>query len=294
MQFAIPPAGFRASEPRGLIRLGYPISSNGRHDLVNFIAIEPVVRGRKGFSELEMSKLDQVRGKRLSVTGPAEGKVARMPAASPNAAEVEKLEIGLAVEKFENGAHVRLALSQRSDAPDELRLVIYTEPGSAPLEYCILTATMGNMARTRDLWLKDEVVSSLKLYESYKDLHFAEHKIFALDRLFRNANGEIIVAATNDEENPASVQPFPNFTFWNYGGRKATQYWKKPAGKFREDLRAAVNARHTYWQSKRPIPGGIAYENFEMREKFYEGQEFIFGIMFRTPEELGFRPQPKP
>ena len=35
--------------PRGLIRLHYPILTNGGYDLVNFIAIEPVVAGRRGF-----------------------------------------------------------------------------------------------------------------------------------------------------------------------------------------------------------------------------------------------------
>ncbi|HEY6227725.1 MAG TPA: hypothetical protein VI282_11445, partial [Verrucomicrobiae bacterium] len=31
--FAIPPSGFRAREPRGLIRLGYPVLTNGAYDL---------------------------------------------------------------------------------------------------------------------------------------------------------------------------------------------------------------------------------------------------------------------
>jgi hypothetical protein len=68
-----------------------------------------------------------------------------------------------------------------------------------------------------------------------------------------------------------------------------TQYWKKPRGTFREDLHVAVNARATYWQTMQPIPGGVAFENFEMRERFYEGQEFVFGIMARIPEEFGLR-----
>src|SRR5688500_13773698 len=63
--FAIPPSGFQPREPRGLIRLGYPVLTNGEYALVNFIAIEPVVNGRKGYSELEKSKLDEARGKRL-------------------------------------------------------------------------------------------------------------------------------------------------------------------------------------------------------------------------------------
>jgi hypothetical protein len=86
------------------------------------------------------------------------------------------------------------------------------------------------------------------------------------------------------------VFPFPGTRLWYYGGAKVTQYWRKPNGTFRDDLSAAVSARYTYWKSKQPVPGGIAFENFEMREPFSEGQCFVFGITLRTPAELGFRP----
>jgi hypothetical protein len=290
--FAIPPGGFRPPEPRGLIRLGYPILPSGGYDLVNFIAVEPVVNGRKGFSELEPSRQDNARGKRLWVVGDAtaETNAALHPGKlSTPAPGVEQLDVTLRVEKFDNGAHVRLVISQRSDAPDEVRLTIHAEPDSAPMDYCILTATMGNMARTRQLWLKDEVVSSLQLYADYKDIHFAPHAIYPLERLLRTAGGDVLVATTADEENPASVRPFPNSRRWYYGGAKVTQYWRNPAGTFRDDLHAVVNARYTYWKSRQPIPGGVAFENFELREKFHEGQQFIFGITRRTPADLGFQ-----
>jgi hypothetical protein len=86
---------------------------------------------------------------------------------------------------------VRLVVSQRSDAPDELRLAVHTDPGSARIEYCILTATMGNLARTRLLWLKDEVISSLKLYPKYKGDGFAPHQMYPLDRLARTPQGDV-------------------------------------------------------------------------------------------------------
>ncbi|MBN2505498.1 MAG: hypothetical protein JXQ71_02270 [Verrucomicrobia bacterium] len=58
------------------------------------------------------------------------------------------------VERFENGAHVVLTLTQRSEAPDEVELAVSAEPDSAPMDCCILTATLGNKARARLLWLK--------------------------------------------------------------------------------------------------------------------------------------------
>jgi hypothetical protein len=193
----------------------------------------------------------------------------------------------LGVEKFDNGAHVRLIVHQRNTRPDEIELSIFREPDSAPLDYCILTATMGNMARTRQLWLKDEVVNSLELYRGYQKTDFAPHKEYPLSRLHQTASGAVLVAVANDEENPAARYPFPGSELWHYAGFKVTQYWTKPAGAFRDDLQVAVNGRYTYWRSTTPIPGGVAFENFEMRERFYHGQHFTFGITHQTPKELG-------
>lgn len=291
LRFAVPPGGFRVGGPRGLIRLGHPVLTNGGYDLINFIAVEPVVKGRKGFSELERSRLDGVQGKRIYAEGAAgQGTVVAnlVPGTLSNPAHgVEQLEVTLRVEKFDNGAHVRLVLSQRSDAPDEIQIAIHGEPDSAAMDYCILTATMGNLARTRLLWLRDETLSSLKLYPGYRETGFAAHTLYPLERLHRTASGDVLVAVTTDEDNPAATHPFPGTRHWYYDGSKVTQYWKKTRGAVRGDLHAAVNARYTYWQSSRPIPGGIAFENFELREKFHEGQRFVFGITRRTPAQLG-------
>jgi hypothetical protein len=290
--WAVAPAGFRGGEPRGLIRLGCPILPEGRYDLVNFIAIEPIVHGRRGFSELERSQLDGVPGKRIwaenaggvLTTNLVSDQLRKPPPGS------EHLEVSFRVEPFENGAHVRMVVRQRSTRPDEIELSVFQESDSAPLEYCILTATMGNMARTRQLWLADKVVSSLQLYHDYKDTGFAAHQQYPLSRLHRTADGGVVVAVTNDEQNPATVHPFAGSELWHYAGGKVTQYWAKAAGAFQDDLVAIVNGRYTYWRSAQPIPGGVAFENFELRERFHEGQKSIFGITRQTPRELGFTP----
>ncbi len=80
---------------------------------------------------------------------------------------------------------------------------------------------------------------------------------------------------------------------WYYGGRKVTQYWRKPKGTFGEDLQAAVNARCYYWASQLPIPGGPAFENFEIRERFRDGQSQRFGVTPKVPAELGLPAAPK-
>jgi hypothetical protein len=294
--WAVPPGGFRGGEPRGLIRLGSPVLPSGGYDLINFIAVEPIVNGRRGFSELERSRLDDRPGLRLwaneAIGGdkPTTNLIAGTIQRLTNG--VEQLQVPLRVETFANGAHVRLVVRQRSDRPDEIEFTVHAEPDSASIEFCVLTATMGNLARLRQLWLQDEVISSLQLYPDYRGIDFAPHTVFALKRLHRTPTGDVLVAATTDEENPAAVYPFQRSGRWHYGGFKVTQYWRKPAADIGDDLHAVVNARHTYWRSRRPIPGGIAFENFELREPFHEGQRFIFGITRKTPEELGFTSRP--
>jgi hypothetical protein len=280
--WALPPAGFRGGEPRGLIRLGYPILSNGGYDLINFIAVEPIVGGRRGFSELEHSKLDDVAGKRIwadfqNGARPGLGSVVKLTNG------VEELNVGVNVERFDNGAQVRLQIRQRSDRPDEIELEVLQEPDSQGLDYCILTATMGNMARTRLLWLKDSVVDSLQLYKGYKDNGFAPHKEFALAQLRRERSGAVLVPVTTDERNPSIVFPFPGTDSWHYAGVPVTQYWRAPAAEVRGDLVAVVNGRYTYWRSSQPVPGGVAFENFELRQSFHQGQRFIFGITRKAP-----------
>lgn len=294
--WGLPQRSGPADGPRGLIRLRYPVLPSGHDDLINFIAIEPIVEGRRGFSEMEWSKLDGVRGKRLwaqksgapvgPTTEPSAGRLAQLDTG------VECLTVDVAVERFENGAHVGLTLSQRSDAPDELQLTIHQEPDSAPIDYCILTATMGNKARTRQLWLQNEVVSSLDLWPNYKDAGFTPHRLFPLDQLFHTAGNDVLAAITTDETDPAAVDPFPAASHWRYAGVSVTQCWRKPYGTWRSDLCVAVNGRYTYWLSRQPIPGGVAFENFEMRECFYEGQRFIFRITRKTPHDLGFAEPP--
>ena len=286
--WAIPP-GMGANHPRGLIRLAYPILSNQVYELVNFIAIEPVVGGRRGYSEMETSKLDGVQGKRIWSDTTNSILLTNRFGGRSNAPAIEnEFEIKVSVEKFDNGAHVRLVIRQRADRPDEIEFSIFAEPDSRPLDYCILTATMGNFSRARQLWLKDKVVSSLQLYPDYKESGFAPKQKYPPAQLLQTADGRRLAAITTDEENPAAVHPFPGKSWWYYGGFRVTQYWARPAGPAGEDLSVAVNGRYTYWRSQQPVPGGIAFENFELNERFQAGQKFIFGITRQAPHELGF------
>ena len=300
LQWAIPPGGFLRNEPRGLIRLAYPTLPDGSVDLINFIAVEPVVGNHKGFSELEPSDLDHKQGKRIwavpdaskstSNSGPDRLVSGRLFQDGTNG---ECLEVLLKVERFLNGAEATLRARQWASRPDELELTVDAAEHSATMEYCILTATMGNRARTRELWLAGGVARSLELFADYRESGFAPHAEFGVNKLFHPTPGSVLVAVTTDEEHPEQQFPFPGSKSWHYGGAAVTQYWRKPEGSLRPDCRALVNGRYVYWMSGTKIPGGIAFENFELRERFHPGQTFVFGITKRTPRELGFTPDAK-
>ena len=283
-------SGKTDGEPRGLIRIYSPVLPGGKYNLINFIAIEPIVAGRRGFSEMEMSRLDRLPGKRMWMAADSgeSGDVAKIEPGKITrlASGAEQLELTLRCEKFNNGAHVYLVITQRSDAPDEIELTVHMEPDSKKLEYVVLSATMGNMARTRLLWLADGPMSTQKLYPGFSDDGFAETEVFGFRQLHRTADGDVLVAITTDEANPAGTK-VAGMGDWYYGGKKVTQYWRKPKGDYGNDLQAAVNARYLYWGMQLPIPGGAAFENFEMREPFREGQRFRFGVTQKTTAELG-------
>ena len=263
--------------PRGLLRIGYPILPDGGSNLINFIAVEPTVNGRKGFSELERSA-DGNPGKVIQFTGARREKIGKGP---------DRLILEFDVERFENGAHVRLEAAFRSDRPNEVKLRAYAEPDSAPMQECVLTATMGNYERLRRIWLKNGSVDSKILYPDYTGDGFASDHFFPLDLLARRKDGSVIAPCAPDEPDPRESQSrLPAGTFWRYPGVRVTQYWRAPRGSFSPDLTLRVNARRVYWGSNLPLPGGIAFENIELRDHFRSGQPFIFGVSTEPAEDL--------
>ena len=272
-------AGRGTGGPRGLIRISAPCLPGGKYKLVNWLAIEPrTVGGPRGFSELEQSARDGKPGKHLHAAEPA----GRITTVAPG---VEELEVEIGVERFNNGAHVTLGLSQRSDRPDEIAIVTHTAPGSARLQDCVVTATCGNRTRSRLLLLADGREDSRRLWPDYSGAQFAPDRFFPIARMTRLADGSALAAITTDETNPRAVRPAD--PRWYYGGVPLVQYWRVPDAARHAGARVRVNGRFMYWATRVPVPGGIAFENFEMREPWAEGQRYVFGVSRRAPAELG-------
>lgn len=271
------------SGPRGLIRVFTPYLGHPRERLVNFIAIEPIPVGERerGYSELETSRLDGVPGLRFwSADDPADA----TPRASEQPARgvvrivdgVSRLDVNILFEPFANGTEGWVTASFRADRPHEFSLAPFTRDGSVALDACVLSATMGNWARLRDLELVDRTVRAADLWPEYHASGFAEHAAFGVD-LLRREGDEVSVSAAPDEADPASaVYADGTKEHWRYVGARAVQTWR--AAQPDERLVAQVNGRHTYWMSEHPIPGGIAFENFELVEPFRQGRQVTFQV----------------
>lgn len=279
--------------PRGLLRIYAPYLGHPRGRMVNFIAVEPSLGRGRGYSELEWSARDGARGKAMwsgdaldldprprKPWQPARGTVAE-------ADGTETLTVFVFVERFNNGARPIVQIILRADRPHEVTFKLFAAKDSARMRACILSATMGNYARLRRLWLRERVVEAAALWPRppLDRSGFTPRREWSLDHLLR-VGGEVVVAATPNEADPASADYAPSVAhFWRYQGKTATQYWRAPAA---AGLVARVNGRTAYWASRAPIPGGIAYENFELDAPFAPGQAFIFGVTPDPPKSLGF------
>ncbi len=264
--------------PRGLIRVGIWNEVSGRPELINFIAVEPVTFGpgprqsRMAFSELEKSQTDGLPGKRFT--------------ARTLSATAERLSVRIEVEPFTNNhAHVYVVASMSAERPREIALSVYHHEDSAAIEELTLTATMGNYARLRWLWLKNRVVDSRELYRGYTGQGFADKENYPAGQMLRTRDGDPIVLASTNESDPAVVA-IPDHPFWTYRSAKLTQFWRVPSRDAQPDLRVKVNGRGYYYKTDIPIPGGIAFENFELRQRYVPGQVFCFGLLREEPWEI--------
>lgn len=278
--------------PRGLLRIFTPYLDHKEYKVFNFIAFEPIPAGRKerGFSELEMSSLDNVRGKRFWSSNDS---VCANPIQPVNPAsgiidlidEKETLTVYIFSEKFDNGANTFVRLRFYEDKPYEFELTTYSCKESVELENFILTATMGNYARLRNLYLSDTVKSSLKLWPTYNDIHFTEHDVTHVDQMITDSKGGVYFIAEPDEKNPEDAVYAENTRHnWVYYGKKATQYWYVQNPDI--NMVGLVNGRYTYWGGNAPITGGISFENFEMKSPFKNNEVFIFGVTPLNAEEF--------
>lgn len=283
------------SGPRGLVRVYAPYLGQRPPRMVNYIAIEPIVKGVRGQSELETGRQGPPGGLAMWTGDTPTAAATPADPAAPSPGRVvrsggaEALTFFLATEPFANGARPVVQVTLRADRPREVGFRIRAAPGSAPMEACVLTATMGNYGRLRRLWLRGEVVDARKVWPAFEPdrLGFAPWRAWGRNRLLKQGE-DLLVAATTDEADLTRAEyDLAVPAHWRYEGEPATQYWRTADA---SGAVVRVNGRATYWGSGAAIPGGVAFENFEFQAPFREGQEFWFGVTPQSPAELGFDP----
>lgn len=291
--------------PRGLLRIGYEYQ--GSVYLINFIAVEPVVNGDMEFSEVSPSRVDGKWGKFFWAADSANtmgfkpyagtrGIITHPDAAHP---ETEELSLFVFMEQFLDGANPYLKLSIRSDKPGELGIQIFNHEKSAVMERCALTATMGNYSRLRLLYLKNKVIDSGRLFADYNDIEFAEKEPYPVNQMLKDKKGDPIAIAESNEtftELSSWPQEPAYLTRWHWRYRpfyKLTQYWRVDSAGYDSSLQVRANGRAKYWSGGSEdkskyvdIPGGPAFENFELRENYHNGQKFYFGLSMKSAKEL--------
>lgn len=276
--------------PRGLLRVYAPYLGQPENQVINYLAVEPVpaAETNRGLSELEFSRLDNKPGKRIWSGADRDDWSPQLPNA-PAAGWIEQvdgvehLRVWVFVEPFDNGAKVYLRVSFRADRPHAVGIATFARNDSKPLAHCIVTATMGNYARLRKLQLADQTASPSQLWPNFSETGFTSHASFPLAALVRTPQGHALGIATPDELEPAKASYDPmTRSHWHYVGARASQCWRSCRPDDR--LKLQVNGRRVYWGSKAPIPGGVAFENFEMVAPFRQGDEFWFEVEPLAPE----------
>ena len=268
--------------PRGLIRIYAPYLGQEFPRVINFVSIEPSVVGQRGRdqSELQMSR-DQPGKRGLTFWATDENDSPRTTETPSGVVSKDGLTLRLFVhtEAFANGARPIIECIFRRESPDRVEFVTHAAHESSPMTRCVLSATMANYAQLRQIHLKQgRVESALDLWddEGLGRLGFLPWRTWPANQLDRTSSDRLYVQLTSDARDPAAVEHAPDVPpHWKYVGVKSAHYWLTDVT---TNCFVAVNGRKTYWMSQSPIPGGTAFENFELRMPFQAGNRLWFGV----------------
>lgn len=269
--------------PAGLIRVYAPYLGQEFPRVVNFLSIEPAVvgEGGRGQSELEMSR-DRPGERGLTFWAsnrPQPGVRPEHPIEGELVHDGQTFRLFIHTEPFQNGARPVIECRFDQQHPFEVELITHAAADSARMSSCTISATMGNYGLLRHIHLKDNrVVSALDLWkdERLQPMGFFAWRTWPGNELVRTADARYYVQLSTDSPDPSAAEHDANVApHWRYVGKKAIHYWRTEAD---AHPHAAVNGRLTYWMSQSPIPGGAAFENFELRMPFEPGRRLWFGV----------------
>lgn len=283
------------SGPRGLVRLYAPYLDLPALKPINYIAIEPVVRGARALPEIEKSLTDGETGTHIAVLNDRperwqdgmknQAKQADQRLVRASDSQSKAFSVWLVSEPMRNGAQTLVEAYFDPASPYTVQLTCFASPPSAMLDQCILTSTMGNFARLRSLSMATGALLIDQVYDSSKPLDswgFLAAQTWPANKLPEQGGDWVFSARADgkplDAALEAQVPPA-----WQYRGKAAEQFWRvSRVQPWSAAMRARVNARRSFWPDRtgqsRLIPGGASFENVELEAPFVQGQSWVYGI----------------
>jgi hypothetical protein len=272
--------------PQGLIRIYAPYLGAPQGRPVNFLSIEPSAKGQKGRDQSELQQ-SRVRPGEQGLSFYASNRLDSFPSDGRPVTGVcdpqqGTLSLFIHTEPFRNGTRSVVEIVFDRKDRQSFEVITHAAAGSAPMSFCTISATMGNYGLLRRLHLKDSIQEAGKLWDGAETqgMGFFKWKTWGADHFKRLPNGNPCVSLTSNFTDASEAKYDSSVRKnWRYFATMATHYWCTEAD---ANPVVAVNARRTYWMTESPIPGGAAFENFELRMPFKEGRRMWFGI---TPTE---------
>jgi hypothetical protein len=268
--------------PRGLLRIYAPYLDQEFPRVVNFVSVEPTVKGNSARSQSELATSSDKAGAEGLGFYPSNslGRYRKDGKPPPGVItdDGDSCAIFVHTETFPDGAEPVIRVRFHREQPYEVELSTFASATSSPMESCVLSATMGNFALLRHMRVADGSVSAHELWDAddpLDDLDFLPWRTIESRRLHRDEGGRPIVTAFTDTDAEGLVYDENVAEHWRYVGKRASHAWMVEAD---ANPVVAVNARRTYWRSQAAIPGGATIENFELRTDFVDGQKFWFRV----------------
>lgn len=268
--------------PQGLIRIYAPYLGAPQGRPINYLSIEPTAKGQKGRDQSELQQ-SRVRPGKQGLSFYASNQLDSFPADGPPVTGVHDpkkgtLTLFIHTETFRNGTKPVLEIVFDRKDRQAIEIITHAAPDSTVMSHCTVSATMGNYGLLRRLHLKDSVQNAVKLWDGVETtgMGFLKWKTWGADHFKHLPNGNPYVLLTSNFKNASEAKYDRSVRKnWRYSATMATHYWCTEAD---ANPVVAVNARRTYWMSQSPIPGGAAFENFELRMPFKPGRRLWFGI----------------
>ena len=280
--------------PQGLIRLHAPYLSIPDTRVINFISIEPSVRGpegggaeERGQSEMEPSRFRKgEQGLSFFASNTKKSyKSEGLPPTGVLSKDGQRLHIFIHTEPLKNGARPVVEIIFHKQFPKTIELRTYAAAKSKQMEFCTLSATMGNLTILRRLRVEVGVAHAEKMWASEEPdpMRFYTWRHWTYDQCMKLPDGRPYAYAFSNFTDAAKIPYGPKLRgkYWHYTGTMTGQFW---CGEADPETTIGVNARDRYWKSLQPIPGGPSFENYEMRAPYKSGRRFWFGIIEASPQ----------